>query len=524
MSKKTLLAVPLTRSKPPLDEQVSAAARAGAEVIELRVDLIRDDAAVEALLRQPHALPFIVTIRLPDEGGAWERSEAERIALLDRLGRYGPGYLDVELVAWERSAELRQKIAALCGRSDEGDRPKGDRRNTLILSHHDLQEAPAELRPVLDRLHASPADVLKAVFSAGDALDSCRVLAELRRLGDARRVIALAMGEAGLLTRVLAKKFGAWLTFAASELGAESAPGQPTVSDLRRIYRWDALSARTRIFGVIGWPVTHSLSPRLHNALMAKEQIDGVYLPLPVQPTYDHLASFLDYVTQNDWLDFAGMSVTIPHKQHAARWLDERGHPVSSIARRCGAVNTLVRDQGGGWRGENSDAIGALRALEDVPELSGGRLSGRSVDVLGAGGAAHAVVAGLIERGCRVTVYNRNPERAQALAQRLTCACQPWEQRVASSAEILVNCTSVGMAPDTQSSPVATDRLRSGMVVFDTVYNPAETKLLRQARERGCRVVSGVEMFIGQAAQQFALWHQQPVSTETLRATLGGSQ
>lgn len=524
MSKNTLLAVPLTRSEPPLDEQVSAAVGAGAEVIELRVDLIRDDAAVEALLRQPHALPFIVTVRSQGEGGAWEKSEAERIALLDRLGRYGPAYLDVELAAWDRSAELRQKIAALCGKSDKADRPTGDRRNTLILSHHDLQETPPELRPVLDRLQASPADVLKVVSTARDALDSCRVLAELRRLSGARRVIALAMGEAGLLTRVLAKKFGAWLTFAASELGAESAPGQPTVSDLRRIYRWDVIGPRTRVFGVIGWPVAHSLSPRLHNALMAKGRIDGVYLPLPVQPTYEHLASFLDYVTQNDWLDFAGMSVTIPHKQHAARWLDEHGYPVSSIARRCGAVNTLVWDQGGGWRGENSDATGALRALEGVPELAGGRLGGHAVDVLGAGGAAHAVAAGLVERGCRVTVYNRNLERAQALAQRLTCTYQPWEQRTAGSAEILVNCTSVGMTPDTGSSPIATDRLRPGMVVFDTVYNPAETKLLRQARERGCRVVSGVEMFIGQAAEQFALWHQRPVSAETLRETLRGIQ
>ena len=523
MSEKTLLAVPLTRSEPPLEEQVAAAVRAGAEIIELRVDCIRDDGAVEALLRRPHAVPFIVTVRSTGAGGAWKGNEAERIALLERLGRHGPGYVDVELGAWERSAELRERIGRVCSASDEGTDVTSGGRNTLILSHHDFDETPPELGEIFDRLEASPAGIMKAVFTAQDALDSCRVLAELRRRGSARRVIALAMGAAGLPTRVLARKFGAWLTFAALEHGSESAPGQPTVGELRDVYRWDAIARDTRVFGLIGWPVTHSLGPRLHNAVMAAEGIDGVYLPLPVRPTGGDLTAFLDYVAENEWLGLAGMSVTIPHKEHAARWLDERGYPVGRLARRCGAVNTLVRTEDGGWRGENTDASGALRALESVPELAGEGLSGQTVDVLGAGGVAHAVVAALVERGCRVTVYNRSPERAHALAQRLRCESKPWEQRAAGSADILINCTSVGMAPDIQSSPVATDRLRRGMVVFDTIYNPAETQLLRAARGRGCRAVSGIEMFVGQAAEQFALWHGRTVSLETLRQVLRGT-
>jgi 3-dehydroquinate dehydratase/shikimate dehydrogenase len=533
LSKKTLLAVPLTRSEPALSEQVAAAVRAGAEVIELRVDLIRDHGAVEALLRAPHAVPFVLTVRLADEGGAWEGDEAERIALLERLGRCGPEYIDVELAAWERSADLRRRIAALCGLQSSEARHEGTetRRheeaghakylNALILSHHDLTGTSLELRGVFDRLEASQAAVLKAVFTARDALDACRVLAELRRVATRRRVIALAMGEAGLPTRVLAKKFGAALTFAAAERGGESAPGQPTIAELRQVYRWDMLGSRTRVLGVVGWPVTHSLSPRLHNAAMAAAGIDGVYLPLPVRPNYDDLAAFLDYVTDNDWLGLDGLSVTIPHKRHVARWLDERGHSVDELARRCGAVNTLARRKGG-WRGENTDALGALWALESVPELARGGLSGQQVDVLGAGGAAHAVVAALVDRGSRVTIYNRSEPQARALAQRLRCNWKPWEQRPTGSGAILVNCTSVGMSPDVNASPIPPDRLRSGLVVFDTVYHPAQTRLLRDAEKRGCCTVSGVEMFVGQAAEQFELWHGQSVAPEMLRETLRG--
>ena len=534
MSKETLLAVPLIRSEPPLEQQVAVTVRAGVDVIELRVDLIRDDSAVEALLRTRHAIPFILTVRSADEGGAWEGNEDERLALLQRLGRYEPGYIDVELAAWERSAEVRRKVAALCELEKSEARHEGTEarrhegaagahcRNTLILSHHDFDETPLEFRETFDRLEASPAAVLKAVFTAEDALDSCRVLAELRRLAGQRRVIALAMGEAGLLTRVLARKFGALLTFAAPARGGESAPGQPTIAELREIYRWGAIGPRTHVFGVIGWPVTHSLSPRLHNAAMATEGIDGVYLPLPVRPTYEDLASFLDYVTDNDWLDFAGMSVTIPHKQHAARGLDERGYRVGDLARRCGAVNTLVRGEGGDWAGENTDALGALRALESIPELADGRLDGQAVDVLGAGGAAHAVVAALVERGCRVTIYNRSEPPARTLAQHLRCDWKPWERRATGSGRILINCTSIGMMPDVDASPVPADRLRSGLVVFDAVYNPARTRLLREAEECGCRIISGVEMFVGQAAEQFALWHGRAAALETLREALRG--
>lgn len=522
-----LLAVSLTRGDPPLAEQVAEAVRAGAELIELRVDCIRDDGAVEALLQQPRAVPFILTARRAEEGGAWDDDEDRRIGLLERLGRYRPGFIDVEHAVWQRSAEVRRRIGSLCdldqaragGARNPKSAPAGS-RNRLILSCHDLRGTPADLEKVFDCLEASPAEVVKAVFTAGDALDSCRVLAQLRRRGGSRATIALAMGEAGLMTRVLARKFGGLLTFAALERGAESAPGQPPIAELREIYRWDAIRAGTRVFGVIGWPVTHSLSPRVHNAAMAAEGIDGVYLPLPVRPTYQDLAGFLDYVTDADWLDLAGISVTMPHKEWVARWLQERGYRVGALARRCEAVNTLVRARGGGWEGENTDGPGALSVLETVPELAQGGLDGQTVDLLGAGGVARAVAAALVERNCQVTIFNRSEQRARALAQQLRCDWKSWERRSSGSGRVLINCTSVGMVPDIQSSPVPTQRLRPGTVVFDTVYNPARTKLLREARARGRRAVGGVELFIGQAAEQFALWHGGSAPRGALRAGL----
>jgi 3-dehydroquinate dehydratase/shikimate dehydrogenase len=534
MSKDTLLVVPLTRCRPPLAEQVDTAVRAGADAVELRVDLIRDEQAVEALLQRPHAIPFIVTVRRAEEGGGWEGGEARRIALLERLGWHLPGYVDVEYAAWGRSADVRSRIGAVC-ETDEGKhegtvirRREAEgaarrRKNALVLSHHDLDGTPAEIDEIFDRLEASPAGIVKAVFTARDALDSCRVLEQLHRRGGRRPMIVMAMGEAGLLTRVLARKFGGRLTFAALEHGAESAPGQPTISELRGIYRWEAQNRRTRVFGVIGWPVTYSLGPQLHNAAMAAERIDGVYVPLPVGPTYDDLAAFLNYATDHDWLDFTGLSVTIPHKEHVARWLDEQGYPISELARRCGAVNTLVRVPDGGWRGENTDAPGALRALESIRELAGDGIRGRVVDVLGAGGVARAVATVLVERGCRVIIHNRSEDRARSLAQQLRCEWKSWELRSFGTGQILINCTSVGMTPDIQSLPISTDRLRPETIVFDTVYNPPQTPLLRQARARGCRVISGTELFIGQAAEQYTLWHGRAAPLKALRRALHGA-
>ncbi|HUU95905.1 MAG TPA: type I 3-dehydroquinate dehydratase [Phycisphaerae bacterium] len=533
---KTLLAVPITSLDRPPAEQVRAATQAGADLVELRVDCIADAdgqagiEAVETLLSKPHSLPFILTVRSADEGGLWDRDEAERIALIERLALRQPGYVDVEYSAWSRSANLRQKLGLVCegerrhegGTDGTGPGSAGRTKNRLILSYHQARGTPAIQEEVLGQLAAAPAAVIKVVFAARDATDACRVLGLLHRHASGRAVIALALGEAGLASRVLARKFGAFLTFAALAPGAESAPGQPTVQELRELYRWDRIGAATRVYGLVGWPVAHSRGSHVHNAAMAAEGIDGVYLPLPVAAAYDDFCAFMDFVTDNRWLDVAGLSVTLPHKQHALRWLAERGHRMAEPAQRCGAVNTLVRTPDGGWTGENTDTAGVLAALETVPELAGDGLRGRHADVLGAGGAARAVVAALLECGCRVTLYNRTPERAARLAQRLGCAHAPWEERRRCRGSVLINCTSVGMWPEVGQSPMPAEGLRSAAVVMDTVYNPPETRLLREACVRGCRLVGGSAMYIGQAVCQYVLWHARPAPRAVMHAALTG--
>ncbi len=527
MTNRTRLCVPITQPQPPLAEQVREARRAGADLVELRVDCIGEVEAVVELLRGPCELPMIVTVRPMQEGGHWDGSEADRIALIERLGLLLPGYVDVEWTAWQRSANLRQKVGLVCRRIDEAAtgeaHPAPRPRNELVISHHDLHGTPADLAAVFDVLAATPAGVIKAAFTARDASDGIRVLEELRRraqqfaaAGHGRGVIALAMGEAGVCTRVLARKFGAYLTFAGLRAGAESAPGQIPVHELREVYRWDEVGPGTAVYGVVGWPLGHSRSPRVHNAAMRALGIDGVYVPLPVGPQWADLSAFLDRLSNSPWLDLRGLSVTLPHKTHALRWLEQRGHFVSEPARRCGAVNTLTRRADGGWEGDNTDAAGALVALEEIG-LPPGWLK---VAILGAGGVAGSIAAALRERGCRVTIFNRTAGRAAQLAARQGCDWAPWEQRPGAGVQLIINCTSVGMWPQVEDTPLEAGRIPAGAAVFDTVYQPSETRLLREARQRGCRVTGGSEMFLWQAALQFRRWHGVDAPLEVMRSAL----
>ena len=287
-----------------------------------------------------------------------------------------PEYVDIEFAAWRRSAELRAAAARICRRGEVEAGNTGGRGQSapqLILSHHDLSGTPTDISRVVEPMLAVPADVVKVVFTARAALDGCRVLRELERRLRQRKVIMLAMGTAGLITRVLARKCGAFLTFAALEAGRESATGQPTLRELIDVYRWRETGAGSHVFGVVGWPVEHSRSPLVHNGAMRSAGIDGVYVPLPVAPTYEAFAGFMDYITQNPELDIRGLSITVPHKEHALRRPAQRGFELSELAHGVGAVNTLTHNGAGGWAGENTDVAGFLAALASAPGARGRR-------------------------------------------------------------------------------------------------------------------------------------------------------
>ena len=514
----TFIAVPLVSATPPLAEQIDQALARGADLIELRVDLIDDVEAVVAVLAAKRDVPMILTIRSREEGGVWDGDDMDRVALFERLGLELPGYVDVEFATWRRSSNLRQKIGLVC-ETQSGElinRPL----NQLILSAHDFERTPEDLAGLLKQVQAEPAAVAKVVFMPADAADSVRILDALRQRAHTKPTIVLGMGEAGLMTRVLARKFGGFLTFASLAAEQESAPGQPTIETLRELYRWESIDAQTRVMGVIGWPVGHSKSPALHNAAMAAAGINGVYVLAPVEPTKAAFERFMNRVAQADWLDAAGFSVTLPHKTHAREWLEQRGAAVGEFARRTGAINTLVRQADGSWSGENTDVDGILAALSLAPSLATDDWSQRRVAVLGAGGVARAIVVAAQSRGAHVTILNRTPERAQALAVELGCAVRAWEQRDVLEANVIVNGTSLGMWPNVDDAPMDGSSLQSGMVVFDTVYNPLETTLLRRAKERGCETITGDHMFLAQAARQFELWHGAAADLNVMRAAM----
>ncbi len=532
--------MPIVSAEPPIARQVEGARAAGADLVELRVDRIGDVAVVEGWLSGPRALPCIVTVRDAAEGGAWTGSRKERIDLIRRLAGLRPEYVDVELATWRGADALRDIFAdgthgsgakvrheGTKARRHEGEhRGRGialgggavDGKPELILSFHDFERTPANLNALFDEIAATPAGAIKGAFAAADARDALRIAEQVRRHPH-RRVIALAMGEAGVASRVLARKLGGWLVYAAMSAESASAPGQPTVAELRGVYRWDSIGADTRVFGVIGWPVAHSMGPRVHNAAMAAAGIDGVYVPLPVEPRYEAFADFMASVENSDWLDAGGFSVTLPHKEHALRWLREARGEVSATAAAIGAVNTLVRTPAG-WRGENTDAEGIAAALNTAEGMPAGWFAGRRVDLLGAGGAARAAMHVLACAGCEVTVYNRKLERAEKLAHEMGCAARPWEERGSGGGELLVNCTSVGQWPRAGETPIRAEGLSGRTAVFDMVYNPRMTRLLKDAAAAGCTAISGTEMFAGQAEAQHRLWHGSPAPAGVMREAL----
>jgi len=524
----TLLCAPILVEE--AGEALEAARRArlaGAEMVEWRVDPCfhgEGDDEGEALCMRLCAespLPCVLTCRDRAEGGEYTGDDAAKIALYERLGTsdHPPAYFDLEFALWRRSANLRQKARLALGRSVGG--------AGLILSAHDFDGRPANLSRLVAEMRAvEAASVLKIAWRARSLRDNLEAFDLLRERD--RPTIALCMGEFGLMSRVLAPKFGGFLTFASLGAAGATAPGQPTIDELLNLYRFRSIGASTRVCGVIGWPVGHSRSPALHNGGFEAARHDGVYLPLPVAEGWEPLKATLHALADSPLLNFAGASVTIPHKGHAARFCAEtEGWTLEDDAARIGAVNTLARE-GDAWRGSNTDAPAVAACLREAM----GGVEGRRVLVLGAGGAARAAAGGVLASGGSVVLCARGRARAEAIRddfQRSGWAgveVVEWRERAAaaSAGEVgaIVHCTPIGMrgGPAPEESPLpeeAIARVGASCVVFDTVYAPPETPLLRAARARGLPCVVGGEMFIRQGAAQFRQWTGRPAPLELFR-------
>jgi 3-dehydroquinate dehydratase/shikimate dehydrogenase len=521
-----------------------AARGAGADLVEYRVDECfsgtpgpagADSAEVAAILRMvaESPLPCIVTCRTVAEGGAYDGDEPARISLFERLGTaFGPGehpprYIDAELAAMERSANIRRKVMLAVNHPEQ----LRDLRTSLILSMHDMERRPPDLARKLLRMRAEPAAaVLKIAYRARSIRDNLELF---DLLADRERpTIALGMGEFGLMSRVLAPKFGGFLTFASLRPETATAPGQPTIRELLGLYRFRSIGPRTRVYGVVGWPIGHSLSPRVHNAGFEAIGHDGVYLPMPVpgsraqradtstspdEPAdaYTAFKATVLELADHPRLDLAGLSVTSPHKENLVALAVERGWSIEPASRSIGAANTLSveRDPAGRMtsaRVFNTDAP----AVRDLLHAALGGCERRRIVVLGAGGAARAAAWALADAGAAVTIVNRTPQRAKAVADAmrgLAGTVAAGDSTSFPECDACVHCTPVGMAetPVQGQSPLSTADLRNfspRTVVLDTVYAPLRTPLLRAAEAAGLRTIDGAAVFIAQAHAQFHAW------------------
>ena len=469
------------------------------DLIELRLDTLERPAPadLEAVLADlPEAVlaRLIATVRRPDEGGSFSGSEAERIELLAEAGRRGAAYCDLEFEAdRESGGEHARRI--------RGAAPAV----RLVASAHDPNGVPAGLETLPDRMATMrPAFTKVAVRAAGRA-DVERVHGLIRAQASRRTpIIGIAMGEPGRALRVIAGAAGAALsTYAPPEGLPAVAAGQLTAGGVRaRHRRWGrALHAPVPVYGVVGDPIAQSLSPPMHEAAFRRLGIEAAYLPFRVPP-----AELADFLMAARLSGARGLNVTIPHKRAVLVHLDS----LEDDARRIGAVNTIV-PMNGGFRGANTDWLGAVHSLEEAVPLRG-----RRATVLGAGGAARAVVHGLGQNGAEAVVISRDDRKAAALADEMGVAHAPLAALDRIAGDILINTTPVGMSPDHDGCPAPDAAIAAHEVIFDLVFHPERTRLLRKAAGMGKRTVPGLRMLILQAAAAFERWTGRPAPVEAM--------
>ncbi len=513
----TYLAVPIAAGD--LDQavrQIRKACAAGAEMLELRTDYLenlRPEWVVNLIIEAGRAcltrLAIIVTCRDERQGGANPYPATLRVDVLTAAVKAGAEFIDFEYENFLCPENRERIIRSL------SDCP-GSR---LILSAHNFEKNFADAgRLYRDILSAYPNAIPKLVYTAGHINDCFEAFDLLHNTsGD---LIVFCMGEAGLISRVITKKLNCFVTFASIDEENATAPGQLTIEQFRSLYRYDSIDADTKLFGVIADPVAHSLSPAIHNACLCDRDMNGLYLPLFVRGAGPEFDEFMDNVIARDWLDFRGFSVTIPHKHSALRYAKAKQGGVEPLAEKIGAVNTLVVGDEGRLAACNTDYAAALDAITGILAITRADLNGLSVAVIGAGGVARAVVAGLRDAGANIKIYNRTVSRGEKLAAEFDCEFAGLDELPKLDAKLVINCTSIGMYPNVDATPLPRQCLKADMTVFDTVYNPLETLLLRQAKEAGAKTIDGLSMFVNQALAQFRLFTGQDADAELMRRTV----
>ena len=460
---------------------LAEARRLGADLCELRVDYLRDPDLPRILASKP--LPVLVTARPRWEGGNYSGDESQRLGLLEEACVHGADYVDLEYRAYKDFNRHGAK---------------------LVVSFHDFEKTPEDIDATARKMSALEPFLVKVACLPQGIGDLVRLIQLQKRFPSPIAVIA--MGEYGEPLRILYHRYGGRLTFVSLKPGLESAPGQITLEEMIRLYQARTIDESTEIYGVIGNPVGHSRSPGVFNDVFKHLGLNARYVkikvddPLRLRPLVEAM-------------ELSGLSVTIPHKQAVLPLLDE----ADDVARGTGAVNTVTAREGR-LVGANTDLPAALDALKDaaVRKWSHG-IYGMKALLLGAGGVSRAIAWGLKREAARVVIANRTFERGKALAEELGVDFVRWEALADARPQIVVNATSVGMAPKIEESPVDPAVFRRDMVAMDTVYTPRNTRFLRDARAAGALTVDGVEMFLRQANGQFRIWKGRPMPTEILK-------
>jgi 3-dehydroquinate dehydratase / shikimate dehydrogenase len=461
---------------PTLLDHACREAAAGESFLEFRLDFLdkphKGAEAIRGFVEQFPDSIVVATCRRHQNHGKFNGSIDEQLAVLDVAVRNGAQAIDVEIETAEAADE---RLSQFRGRVH------------VIVSYHNFEATPP-MDTVIGRVMRVTADAYKVVTMARKPSDNMRVLAAAKALPN-HRLVVLAMGELGFPTRVLSPVFGGVFTYASPTCVEGTAAGQVSARSLRHLYRVEKLKKTAKIYGVIADPIRHSISPAVHNRAFQSRRVDAVYLPFLVTPPY-----LRDFFSMAAKLPLAGFSVTIPHKQKIIRYLDT----VDPLARRIGAVNTVWR-KAGKWRGTNTDAAGVTDPLSRLL-----RLQGASVLIVGNGGAARSAACALADAGSKIALVGRNADRVRSLAKVCGAEALGRDQLASRYFDVVVHATPLGMFPHVDECFF--DGNIPADVVFDMVYNPIETMLLRSAKGQRKTIVPGLSMFIEQAVRQFEIW------------------
>lgn len=450
----------------------------GADLIELRLDCLESEPDNLSEILENISRPVILTYRPSEQGGHRQLSRDDRKRFWTTQAPRG------EDIWWDVEGDLAQELSADWSR--------------VIVSHHDFNGVPDDLNEIYKRLAATPAQVIKIAVQAHDLVDCIPVfqlLSSARR--DGREIIAIAMGNAGIATRVLGPALGAFLTYGALAEDSATAPGQVTARNLRSLYHVENIDVDTMVCGLIGMPVMHSVSPQVHNGWFAQEGLNGVYLPFEVRDLDAFIKRMVHPRTRELSWNLKGLSVTAPHKQAVMEYLDW----IDATASQIGAVNTVVIDSER-LLGYNTDAAGFIDPILRKFDS----LQGRRAAIIGAGGAARAAIWALRQQNAGVTIFARDVNKAQPLAESFDVDCEPLAAASFGSYDFVVNTTPLGSGAFIDQSPATAEQLNGSRCVYDMIYNPAETKFLQEGSNAGCDTIGGLEMLVAQAKIQFELW------------------